>query len=422
MQEAFQQKAYDGSGQVTQQTLVNQWTKDHELVLHQEQPEISGVGHLLKPTPCGRLGLCVCDNAGLRAVRFCKALTNFLKSYVGTKKAQSPEVIAWQNCEYVLHLAFDTGYQRQRQHSDFYLHIGYTNFRTWEMGALSLTVAHINQFEGTIMLKVPDAGLDVRMVLEFAKMNMDTCLPCNLQLLRILSDCEPVLDAFMYPAYLEVKQEGQPICFWNGVRDSDKQQTSKKRKGSTVAAGRRPSHRAKAQRTSAAAGCQSSHGSSGQPSVAGQSMAGEAVEAAASSCAENLESDGNDAESLESDSAAATDTATDSDVDAILAAAAADLEGDDVDSEIETNDDEVEAKTSEEGLDLDALLEEVQLKFQDELQDDAGNVPANLQPEPVPEAQELQLDLEQPEPELLEHERAEVEAQRAELRSTWNVN
>eukprot|EP00435_Cladocopium_sp_Y103_P022116 s552_g5.t1 len=177
-------------------------------------------------TACERLRFCVCDKE--MSVLFTSKLAKSLKKYFGTKKAGSAENIA-QESKYVLHLYQGDDHDGAWQSGTF-LHVGFVNFSTWQVGCLQLDPCCLNTCFRTLMLQV---SLDenerpkVSMLLEFVAMNLDTTLAYKFQLYRIVGAKEHLIEDFMMPCYVDVKKESTPVCFWLG--DESESKPSKKR-------------------------------------------------------------------------------------------------------------------------------------------------------------------------------------------------
>ena len=205
---------------------MDQWRRDHKLLLHGEQAALSekDVVNPFKATACFRLGMCVCGKRGELAVRMVGKLGKALRNHFGTKKDASDEHKAWQNGFYVLQLVSATS-------QDIYLHVGSTNFRTWEMCALKLFPRHYNPFEETLMLQVAgedgNDGISVKMVLKFVLDELDLKEEFNFQLWRMVSDNSNVPENLMPSCYVDIRKEGDKILFWNGAAA---EKTRRKRK------------------------------------------------------------------------------------------------------------------------------------------------------------------------------------------------
>ena len=211
---------------VTQESLIRRWQNDHKLLMHMEQKQ-----QMLKDTyacapefkakQCLKLGVCVCGSKGSVATSFCSKLSKYFRKYFGTKKAKSPEILAWQKGMYVVSLSNNNG--DHHDETQFFFHVGHTDFRTWEMCVLRLLKRHHNPIDQSILLQVGGVGdterLDIRMLLEFMKsddIDLDLSQHCYVQLYRIVNGRSLVPADFMRPCYVTIKRESDAVCIWDG--------------------------------------------------------------------------------------------------------------------------------------------------------------------------------------------------------------
>ena len=134
-----------------------------------------------------------------------------------------------QESKYVLHLYQGEDHDGAWQ-SGVFLHMGFVNFSTWQVGCLQLDPCCLNTCFRTLMLQV---SLDenerpkVSMLLEFVAINLDTKLAYKFQLYLIVGAKDQLIDDFMMPCYVDVKKESTPVCFWLG--DESESKPSRKR-------------------------------------------------------------------------------------------------------------------------------------------------------------------------------------------------
>lgn len=252
---------------VTQESLVRKWRDDHKILMHMEQKEklkLSDIGKAtgeiaklnhppeFKEKRCFKLGVCVCVSKGSVAVSFCSKLAKHFRKYFGTKKAKSPQILAWQKGMYVVSLSNSNGDDLSDNVDEFFFHVGHTDFRTWEMCALRLFKRHHNPIDQSIVLQAGGVGdtegLDIRMLLEFMKSddigNIDLSQHCYVQLYRIVNDRSLAPADFMMPCYLTIKRESNAVCIWDGhghKRKRRRQQPNRcrRQRGNAAAAGDR---------------------------------------------------------------------------------------------------------------------------------------------------------------------------------------
>ena len=128
-----------------------------------------------------------------------------------------------QEAKYVLHLyhsdAFAADPAEGPWQSGFFLHMGFVNFSTWQVGCLQLDPCCFNKCFRTLMLQVSlgeNEHPKVLMLLEFVAMNLDTTQAYNFQLYRIVGTKENLIEDFMKPCFVDVRLESTPVCFWRG--------------------------------------------------------------------------------------------------------------------------------------------------------------------------------------------------------------
>ena len=225
---------------VTQEALVAKWRNDHKLILHSEQKRFLAISDgtdpnavalatdEFKPKQCLKLGICICGRKGHDAVSANSKLAKLFREYFGTKKAKSAEIKAFQKGMYVICLSSDD--------LNLYLHVGSTNFRTWEMCALRLYKREDNDYnpmdESIITLQLGGPGdvegIEVRMVLDYIKTEFDLSKTCSVQLFRIINDRELVPTAsMMRPCYVTIKAETYKECFWFGPQPEVRKRKAK---------------------------------------------------------------------------------------------------------------------------------------------------------------------------------------------------
>ena len=268
-----------------------------------------------------------------------------------------------QESKYVLHL-YQGDDDDGAWQSGAFLHMGFVNFSTWQVGCLQLDPCCLNTCFRTLMLQV---SLDekecpkVSMLLEFVATNLDTTLAYSFQLYRIVGAKEHLIEDFMMPCYVDVKKESTPVCFWLG--DESESKPSRKRP----------------------AGTQHQEHLGGPKSRSRSTRKQQEMD----------EQDGDDDADMDDDQKDVSDEA-DSLMDMLL-------ETDDYadDSESEIEDEGLEESAQDTALDFDDLLKEAEAEMNLFLQQgsddhDASNeIPQGdvlLQPEPVHDAEALDSD------------------------------
>ena len=219
--------------------MDNQWTKEHELVQQPESKLKPGPGKNFNPTACFKLGSCVCKGDGKSKLAMAHKLTAHVKkSHPGTQKEPSPERQRFSEGLCVLEISphdcdpdvlYDNRYHGPACGDGnvvLYLHVGATNFQTWEMTCTRLHCCHYNPFSGLLTLQAGDLGdAEVRTCLDFLKLYCDIHHPYFVRFLRVVSDRSlQLLEDFMLPKFVDVRlqevrpqQEGSRLhCFWRG--------------------------------------------------------------------------------------------------------------------------------------------------------------------------------------------------------------
>ena len=74
-------------------TMLSDWQSQHELLVHDEQVGDETVS-VQAPTLCCRLGICVCQGLGLKALRFHRKLTTQTFFYTQTAEKNAAELSA----------------------------------------------------------------------------------------------------------------------------------------------------------------------------------------------------------------------------------------------------------------------------------------------------------------------------------------
>lgn len=411
MEAHFEKKTWEDSGFLRAEDLRNTWHQDHQLLMHSNQLKVGQSSEdpsdaKFELTRCARLGLCVCGPEGKRAVLFCHRMSQHFKKFCGTKKSRSAEVQAWEQGLYVVHLTVTTFKEEEDEGEEtgiaagqeLFLHVGHTNFRSFEICATRLQVCHYNRFSETLLLQArwqEDDMLEVRMLLEFVKMYLDTTLPIRAQLYRIVSDETPVVDSFMCPAYVDVKKEAEQFLIWKGKKEFQKKKQGRKRKAAAAAAATATEAATARPRAKAAKGSGShrrQHGQRQQP--VGENPPSPTA-AATMEFAPQVAADDGDGSGCGSE----VEDADDDDVDSILESLCAGLDAANV-ADADTDDDGCrDANESDnDHLDLDELLENVLPPQADEQEDlpDIHNDDVGQEPEPPPcaaaDAAEIGLD------------------------------
>ena len=148
--------------------MVNQWMKDHELVQHEELASLQpGPAKQFSLSPCAKLGTCVCGPKGKEFLLMWHKLRSHLKeAHPGTQKKPSSELVRYKEGLVVLELASEEihdllapGSGREAGSETVYLHLGFTNFSTWETACTRLLHCFYNPFTGSWSQSSHDAAL-----------------------------------------------------------------------------------------------------------------------------------------------------------------------------------------------------------------------------------------------------------------------
>lgn len=143
--------------------LVNQWSKLHELVQHEnlEKIDFEGKKAPFKKTLCAKLGVCVCSTTGKAFAAMARLLAAYMKrSFPGTMQLPSEEKKRFCEKLCVLELSskelsldskppLEFGVDGSDGHRVLFLHCGHTNFSTWETTCTRLHPCYYNPFTGS---------------------------------------------------------------------------------------------------------------------------------------------------------------------------------------------------------------------------------------------------------------------------------
>ena len=145
-------------GQMRLSDLVTLWKKDHELLQHEQLDTLQpGPAKQFPVSSCAKLGTCVCGPDGKKFILMWSKLREHIKgSHPGTQKEPSPELVRYRDGLLVLELASEEiqdlqppGRDRETGLQVIYLHVGFTNFSTWETACTRLHVRFYNPFTGS---------------------------------------------------------------------------------------------------------------------------------------------------------------------------------------------------------------------------------------------------------------------------------
>ena len=249
--------------------LSKKWEDMRDLYVHSDQPESNDP--IVNPTMCSRLGMCVCEGLGLKALRFHQKFVLFLKpeftprrrrkkkqadgSYKvpelpPAEKAKQEAVAGHrrllQESFVVLHLqhpecrsgnsstvpfqtfSLDASWSdmalralgasaNPQEAGDVWVHIGHMNFTTWTMAVLQLFPDEQDREDGRVKLLVnqPFKASDA---LSLWSSMVDINLRWLVTVYTIVSDYRELSLPEMVPNWVLVKQlpSVPPMQFWQG--------------------------------------------------------------------------------------------------------------------------------------------------------------------------------------------------------------
>jgi len=245
-----------------QQESFKKWSAEHAVFYHAQQPKICiDNNKLFTPAVCYTHSVCVCGKhpkSRPDALHVFNRLVDKLKQiFTETKTHVSEQRLLLETGAIVFRIRSSSvedvleGVQPGSAFvAEYFVHVGYVNFKTWSFTILRLTKVTNRNQNGYLQLTpvacdghIPFHG--IRTFVQFAAENLDFKLAFTLKIYKLVSNDEMLSEEFMVGKCVEVEEfkNIQEFTFWMGSSHERRQRSLKasKSKGSAKPQKRRQS-------------------------------------------------------------------------------------------------------------------------------------------------------------------------------------